>query len=75
MRRCTQGLVARLPALVCMLEGGGDGALSPAPQATPYSRLATPLGQARLKAVELVYSLLLLSDPAAEQGAAPLLRC
>ena len=40
-------------------------------QATPYGWLSPPLGQARLKAVELVYSLLLLSDPAAEEGAQP----
>ena len=67
-----QGLLARLPALVAMLEGGGtNGALTPNAQATPYGCLAPPLGQARLKAVELVYALLLLGDPAGEQGALP----
>ena len=40
-----------------------------APQDTPYGLLLPPLGQARLKAVEVLYSILSLSDPAAEQGA------
>ena len=40
-----------------------------APQDTPYGLLSPPLGQARLKAVEVLYSILSLSDPAAEQGA------
>ena len=39
------------------------------PQDTPYGLLSPPLGQARLKAVEVLYSILSLADPAAEQGA------
>ena len=66
---CTQGVVGKLPELVELLDvDRAEGPDLTAPQDTPYGMLSPPLGQARLKAVEVLYSILGLSDPAAEQG-------
>ncbi len=66
---CTQGVVGKLPELAELLDADRvEGPDLTAPQDTPYGMLSPPLGQARLKAVEVLYSILGLSDPAAEQG-------
>ncbi len=69
--RCPeQGVLGKLPQLAQLLDPGRmEGPDLSAPQDTPYGLLSPPLGQARLKAVEVLYSILSLSDPAAEQGA------
>ena len=65
-----QGVLGKLPQLAQLLDPGRmEGPDLSAPQDTPYGLLSPPLGQARLKAVEVLYSILSLSDPAAEQGA------
>ena len=64
-----QGVVEKLPQLAELLDADrAEGPDLTAPQDTPYGLLSPPLGQARLKAVEVLYSILGLSDPAAEQG-------
>ena len=66
-------MVGKLPELAGLLDADrAEGPDLSAPQDTPYGVLSPPLGQARLKAVEVLYSILGLSDQAAEQGA-PLL--
>lgn len=65
--RHVQGMVKQLPRLVGLLEGGLGGEEGTA-QETPFGRLAPPLGSARLKAVEAIYALLAMGDPAAEEG-------
>jgi hypothetical protein len=69
---CVQGVLGKLPELTQLLDAERtEGPDLTAPRATPYGTLSPPLGQARLKAVEVLYSILGLSDPAAEQGVAP----
>lgn len=63
-----QGVLGHLGRLVEMLE---QGVGNPPAQETPFGLLEPPLGTARLKAVELVATLLRLGNPAAEQGARP----
>jgi hypothetical protein len=71
---CAQGVVGKLPELAELLDADRtEGPDLTAPQDTPYGTLSPPLGQARLKAVEVLYSILGLSDPTAEQGVAPAL--
>ena len=61
--------MGKLPQLAELLDADrAEGPDLSAPQDTPYGLLSPPLGQARLKAVEVLYSILGLSDPAAEQG-------
>ena len=68
---CVQGVVGKLPELAELLDADRtEGPDLIAPQDTPYGILSPPLGQARLKAVEVLYSILGLSDPAAERGVA-----
>lgn len=63
-------MLGKLPELAELLDSErAEGPDLRAPQDTPYGLLSPPLGQARLKAVEVLYSILGLSDPAAEQGA------
>ena len=59
-------MLGHLGRLVEMLE---QGVGNPPAQETPFGLLEPPLGTARLKAVELVATLLRLGNLSAEQGA------
>ena len=62
-------MVGKLPELAELLDADrAEGPDLSAPQDTPYGVLSPPLAPARLKALEVLYSILGLSDPAAEQG-------
>ena len=62
-------MLGHLGRLVEMLE---QGVGNPPAQETPFGLLEPPLGTARLKAVELVATLLRLGSLSAEQGTRPL---